>query len=175
LAFALLLTSIAGSQNYSGPAASSSSAAASGSTSIADAKPLVALTGLVRVLWHTIYVEGLPVELRGVLLVAMALRNLLLVVALPLWARKAVAAQLRDWQEGISEVHACYSVQHAENIKLVHLLRVLKEVGMGGGSRQNCGCCIHAPSAPSMQASVGRWTALTEHHLQLTVTFTCTA
>jgi hypothetical protein len=80
------------------------------------------------VLWSCIHVEGLPVELRGVLLVAMALRNLLLVVALPLWARKAVAAQLRAWQEGIGEAHACNPVQQSGMAKLVHLLRVLKEV-----------------------------------------------
>jgi hypothetical protein len=112
-------------------AAGCSGAAAGGPANvigITDAKPLVALTGLLRVLWHCTYVEGLPAQLRGVLLVAMALRNLLLVVALPVWARKAVAAQLRAWQEAIIEAHACRPVMHTGNAKLVHLLRVLKEV-----------------------------------------------
>jgi hypothetical protein len=86
------------------------------------------VTGLLRVLWHLVCVEGLPLELRGVLLVAMALRNLLLVVALPVWARKAVAAQLRAWQEGMSSAQACTPTNYDGNVKLVHLLRVLKEV-----------------------------------------------
>jgi hypothetical protein len=129
-AYGLLLTASANAQPSGSAAASSSSAAlAVGATGAQDAKPLVALTGLLRVLWRCVYVDGLPLELRGVLLVAMALRNLLLVVALPVWARKAVAAQLRAWQEGISETQACQPVKHTGNAKLVHLLRVLKEVG----------------------------------------------
>jgi hypothetical protein len=133
-AFGLLLTASANAPPSSSTAAGSSSTTPAGSASgVEDAKPLVALTGLLRVLWSCIHVEGLPVELRGVLLVAMALRNLLLVVALPLWARKAVAAQLRAWQEGLSSAQACNPVKHAGAAKLVHLLLVLKEVGSMSG------------------------------------------
>jgi hypothetical protein len=82
----------------------------------------------MRLLWKCVYVEGLPAQLGSVMLVAMALRNLLLAVALPLWARKAVAAQLRAWQQGISETQACNPVKNTGDAKLVHLLRVLKEV-----------------------------------------------
>jgi hypothetical protein len=143
-AFGLLLTAAANAQSSSNAARSSSSAAPAGAVSGAqDAKPLVALTGLLRVLWHCIHVEGLPVELRGVLLVAMALRNLLLVAALPLWARKAVAAQLRAWQKGISEAHACNPVMHTGWAKLVHLLRVLEEV------RQQAGGLVHSAAYPA--------------------------
>jgi hypothetical protein len=141
-AFNLLLDALAKARPYNGPAACSSDVVGAGSSAIrqtSDAKPLVALTGLLRVLWHTIYVDGLPLDLRGLLLVAMALRNLLLVVALPVWARKAVAAQLRAWQEAISEAHACNPMQHTGDAKLVHLLRVFKEVSTHAG-----GCALRA-------------------------------
>jgi hypothetical protein len=161
-AFKLLL----GAHRHNNPAPCSGSVGAAGSSAAthnADAKPLVALTGLLRVLWHCIHVEGVPVELRGVLLVAMALRNLLLVVALPLWARKAVAAQLRSWQDGLSIAQACNPMQHAGDAKLVHLLRVLKQVRFGrmDDVRQragivvitalhvsSCGCWLAVKPAP---------------------------
>jgi hypothetical protein len=131
-AFTLLMAAAEATQPYRGPGPCSSKAASAGC--IHDAKPLVALTGLVRVLWHCVHVDGLPVELRGVLLVAMALRNLLLVVALPVWARKAVAAQLRAWQQGISEAQACNPARPHGRVKFVHLLRIFHEVsGRGRG------------------------------------------
>jgi hypothetical protein len=129
-AFGLLLQAAAQAQPHSSPTAGSSRATATTSaiSTSSDAKPLVSVTGLLRVLWDCVYEEGVPVNLRGVLLVAMALRNLLLVVALPLWARKAVAAQLRAWQEGLSSAQACNPTNHIGEVKLVHVLRVLKEV-----------------------------------------------
>jgi hypothetical protein len=94
----------------------------------------------MRLLWKCVYVDGLPAHLRSVLLVAMGLRNLLLVVALPVWARKAVAAQLRAWQQGISETQACNPVKAAGDAKLVHVLRVFKEVSSDGrvGAQEWC-------------------------------------
>jgi hypothetical protein len=97
-----------------------------------DGQVLVALTGLLRVLWHHINVAGIPSRLRNLLLVAMALRNLLLVVALPLWARKAVAAQLRAWQQGISEAQCTQPATAVTCVRPVHLLRVMKEASGHG-------------------------------------------
>jgi hypothetical protein len=157
-AFGLLLSAAAHALPTSSAAAGSSGAAVAGVA--CDGKPLVALTGLMRVLWHCTYVEGLPVQLRGVLLVAMALRNLLLVVALPVWARKAVAAQLRAWQEGISEAHACNPVLHTGDAKLVHLLRVLSEVG------QRLTAFLHPPLniLHELQLHFAQPTAQNSHH-----------
>jgi len=162
-AYGLLLAPVAAAQASGSAAACSSSSAAqgwAGGGGSEDGRPLVAVTGLMRLLWKCVYVDGLPAHLRSVLLVAMALRNLLLVVALPVWARKAVAAQLRAWQEGISEAHACNPVLHTGDAKLVHLLRVLSEVG------QRLTAFLHPPLniLHELQLHFAQPTAQNSHH-----------
>jgi hypothetical protein len=102
-----------------------------------DGQALVALSGLLRVLWHHINVAGMPSKLNDLLLVAMGLRNLLLVVALPVWARKAVAAQLRAWQQAVGEAQ-CTDPAGIGTCRPVHLLRVMKEVS---GQQTSLGGC----------------------------------
>jgi hypothetical protein len=124
-AFSLLISAVGSAGN---PPAASSSNSSNTVLQTANGQALVALTGLLQVLWHHIHVAGIPAGLRDLLLVAMALRNLLLAVALPVWARKAVAAQLRAWQEAISEAQATLPLVVEDDARVVHLLRVLGEV-----------------------------------------------
>jgi hypothetical protein len=170
-AFSLLINAADGAPP---PATASRSSSSSGpvlTTSTSNGQALVALTGLLRVLWHHLHVVGIPADLRDLLLVAMALRNLLLVVALPLWARKAVAAQLNAWQRAIGQAQATDPLVVTSEVRVVHLLRVLEEVRWAWGGGLGCAECVsvqpamytthHATLDPAAPAA-----ATSSHHQQ---------
>ncbi len=58
----------------------------------------------------------------------LALRNLLLMVDAPMYARRALAALLSNWEQRILRAHAEKPLDFVSQVGLVHLLRVLQEV-----------------------------------------------
>ncbi|KAF6251842.1 hypothetical protein COO60DRAFT_580144 [Scenedesmus sp. NREL 46B-D3] len=114
-----------------------------GGASGAPGRPLTSLVLLLRGLWEYLHCHGLARLLAKPLKAMHALRNTLLVSAVPLWMRRAAAAQLDSWERSLLWQHAASPLEVTGAVGLVHLLRALQE------ARQ---VCLHHWDEPQLAA-----------------------
>jgi hypothetical protein len=76
------------------------------------------------------------------LLCLLAATCLLQVSAVPLWMRRAVAAQLDSWERSLLWQHAATPLEVTGAVGLVHLLRAMQEVSAGWGFSAGAGARV---------------------------------
>lgn len=92
-----------------------------------DPDPLAAVVVLMRGLWEYMHVHALCRKLSKPFKMACALRNVLLVADVPMYARRAVVGLLGRWERALMRQHAETPLEVWAAPGLVHLFRVLQE------------------------------------------------
>jgi hypothetical protein len=79
--------------------------------------------------------SGLSSNLAKPMKILLAIRNLLLITDLPLWVRKGLATKIQLWEKELLNAHAADALCINGQVGLVHLIKMFKEVRLGGCSR----------------------------------------